>query len=364
MVSEFMKLRTWAVVFQLERAVRAPVDRNKRTVLDHPRFVCRYCGRVQPEVLFKKAAHVLAQALSNHRIVSLFECDLCNEAFADCETDLVASLGPSLAVAGVEGKNRGSGRGRRPTYVSPAGGHRLYRNDRSLIVEYQADQHGFAFDVDAGTVAVDAPPARFVPAKVFRALYKAAMAVLPTDTLRPGALQLGRAGYGRLATAVNPHVPLSHVQAYPAMMLSHVLPGSMDQRTEHATIDVFRRRSGMAGYGNSGTKAEPVVSVLPSRVVVVRFGGHVLQLPVFSDLDVILLEGGHARACVPPLPLLLPQAEIVSRGVPSSRFVDLSPTEPVEPTSRWLRWRGGGRPVAVSHDESRRMIEEGRTPFD
>lgn len=363
MVSEVTKARAWAWAYDLENSVRAPADPNRQHVLDEPKFSCRYCGRSKPEVSFGKTAHVLAQALSNHRIVSLFECDACNAAFAECEADLVASLGPALAVVGVEGKNR-RGRGRRPTYTSPVGGHRIRRNDRGFIVEYRPDRPGFTFDVDAGTVAVDAPPARYVPAKVFRALYKAAMAVLPASTLRPGALQSGRSGYGRLATAVNPHGPLSLVTLLPAMMLSHVLPGPREPRTAHATIDLFCRRPPFAGYGNAGTEAQPVPAVLPSRMAVVRFGIHVLQLPLFSDLDALLLESGYAKACVLPLPILLPQAYVERDGVPSSEFVDLSSTEPVEPRSRWLRWTSGGEPVSVSLEESRRMIEENRTPFD
>jgi len=43
--------------------------------------VCRFCGKKQPEVKFKKEAHAISEALGNKKLICLEECDSCNEFF-------------------------------------------------------------------------------------------------------------------------------------------------------------------------------------------------------------------------------------------------------------------------------------------
>ncbi|MFC2184334.1 HNH endonuclease [Bacillus paranthracis] len=62
----------------------------KKTYLDdessNPR-VCRFCGKSQNEVSFKKDAHVIPHMLGNQYLLSKYECDVCNQYFAKLEND-------------------------------------------------------------------------------------------------------------------------------------------------------------------------------------------------------------------------------------------------------------------------------------
>ena len=39
---------------------------------------CRFCGRTEPEVTFKKVAHAIPHFIGNRTLKSLYECDDCN----------------------------------------------------------------------------------------------------------------------------------------------------------------------------------------------------------------------------------------------------------------------------------------------
>lgn len=43
--------------------------------------VCRFCGRKETEVSFKKTAHVFPEAIGNSVLASYYECDICNQYF-------------------------------------------------------------------------------------------------------------------------------------------------------------------------------------------------------------------------------------------------------------------------------------------
>ena len=359
MASELLKRRALLAAYHLERELRAPGDPNRRLTLEVPRFECRYCGRKKPEVRFK-TAHVLAEALGSRRIVSRFECTPCNEKFADCETDLVASLGAALALTGVEGKNRGKGKGRRPKYTFPGTNQKLYHNGRSVVVEYEVGREDVVFDPETRRLTLQAPATSYIPTRVFRALYKVAVAALPPASVRAGAMFACDEGYTHLVTAVNPHGPVE-VRGYPALLLSHVLPGPPAPRTPHAKIDLLRRRS--EPRFRDTTSGRWVL--LPSRMLAIQFGIHVFQLPLFSDRDLTLLESEpEATACVVPYPLLVDRHDVERFGLPSSEIVDLSSPEPVEVKKRSIILQGVGEPVRLSAEASRELVASGRTPFD
>jgi hypothetical protein len=42
---------------------------------------CRFCGKSNPEVSFKKKAHLIPEFLGNKMLLSDFECDSCNYEF-------------------------------------------------------------------------------------------------------------------------------------------------------------------------------------------------------------------------------------------------------------------------------------------
>lgn len=44
---------------------------------------CRFCGRGENEVIFKKIAHVFPESIGNNTLASNYECDICNQYFGN-----------------------------------------------------------------------------------------------------------------------------------------------------------------------------------------------------------------------------------------------------------------------------------------
>ena len=87
-IQEFNQFRS---VYEQQKSVK---DEGYKIVLGNKNKQCRFCGRGAPNVTFKKKAHVIPQLLGNRNIVSLFECDSCNEdIFSDYESSLAAFVG-------------------------------------------------------------------------------------------------------------------------------------------------------------------------------------------------------------------------------------------------------------------------------
>lgn len=72
--------------------------------------ICRYCGRMMPEVTFAKVAHTISEGLGNKSIITNDECDVCNETLGrEIEQDLIAYLSYIrifMSVTGKKGKNK------------------------------------------------------------------------------------------------------------------------------------------------------------------------------------------------------------------------------------------------------------------
>ena len=51
--------------------------------------LCRFCGKIAPEVTFRTVAHAVPELLGNRGLTSSYECDTCNAFFGSTiETDL------------------------------------------------------------------------------------------------------------------------------------------------------------------------------------------------------------------------------------------------------------------------------------
>lgn len=48
---------------------------------------CRFCGKSEPEVTFKKVAHAIPHFIGNRTLKSTYECDACNEKFSAMESN-------------------------------------------------------------------------------------------------------------------------------------------------------------------------------------------------------------------------------------------------------------------------------------
>ena len=66
---------------------------------------CRFCGKSKPEVSFRNTAHAIPEFLGNKSLISMNECDICNEFFAnEYEDHLAKWFGPARSLCQMRGK--------------------------------------------------------------------------------------------------------------------------------------------------------------------------------------------------------------------------------------------------------------------
>lgn len=55
-------------------------------------YRCRFCGRVKTKKDFRKKAHAVSEGIGNKNIITSYECDECNQRFANCEENELGNL--------------------------------------------------------------------------------------------------------------------------------------------------------------------------------------------------------------------------------------------------------------------------------
>lgn len=73
---------------------------NKRLVLGSKPYECRFCDGTPPKRTFKKRAHAVSELLGNKVMMSLYECDDCNERFSAFERELGNMTLPFRSIGG------------------------------------------------------------------------------------------------------------------------------------------------------------------------------------------------------------------------------------------------------------------------
>lgn len=60
--------------------------------------ICRFCGKNEDDIAFKKVAHACPELLGQNNLVIYDECDSCNEKFSKYESHLSKFFLPYLSV--------------------------------------------------------------------------------------------------------------------------------------------------------------------------------------------------------------------------------------------------------------------------
>jgi hypothetical protein len=155
---------------------------SEKIVLGSKPSKCRFCGGEPPKSTFKKRAHAVSELLGNKIMVSLYECDNCNERFGRFEDDLGKMTLPMRSIGGVIGKNGipklltvSRGGTRKPT---------MEHKDGNLNFSHDVgDDIGFVEDAVNKTLTVTYVEQPYRPLAVYKALCKSAFTLLPSDDL-------------------------------------------------------------------------------------------------------------------------------------------------------------------------------------
>ena len=146
---------------------------------------CRYCGTTD-EAKFQQVAHAFPEALGNHWLISVDECDDCNGKFSICDAALTEAVGAFLTLGGVARKHdrarqfgRSSGK-RTARHTREAGLRRL-----SFRLNNRDKDLGVGFDPGGETlrIRIPLPDVAFIPARAYKAVAKMGFALIPENEL-------------------------------------------------------------------------------------------------------------------------------------------------------------------------------------
>lgn len=141
--------------------------------------ICRFCKGVEGNenfanhiVTFKRRAHLIAEALGNKRIMSLDECDYCNDYFSKTiEPSIVNFLSPFRSLYGISGKGGKKKLIGESFELDPVEGFNIRLPGD--IDDYLGETFSLLLKLQE----------KYIPANVYRCLVKFILAVLPKDEL-------------------------------------------------------------------------------------------------------------------------------------------------------------------------------------
>ena len=153
----------------------------KATYLGTPtQKMCRFCGKTDAEVAFRKIAHVFPQSIGNNPLRSNYECDICNKFFGDTLEDCFAKYFMHLnTLAFVKGEKKV------PTYKSKDGNMRVEAKtiENTIYVNSKKGSDYFVYNEVDQTIKITFDTQPFVPVAVFKCLVKMALSIMPEKYL-------------------------------------------------------------------------------------------------------------------------------------------------------------------------------------
>lgn len=214
---------------------------------------CRYCGKSEPDVIFKTDCHALAEAIGNRRLLAEDECDTCNKFFGNgIENHFGKWSLPYRVMSCIRGKKG---------YPSMERKHLGWRIDSSAtglnIVMREDHQIGRIDEEQMLLELKEFPRDPFVPIAVFKTFVRMAIALIPRSEL------------ANFRTVIDWIREKDHT-----IKIDNVCPGILYSRIpQNAPPDtvmavLFRRHTNELN--------------LPYMVFVLMFGNHVFQVFVPS----------------------------------------------------------------------------------
>jgi hypothetical protein len=146
---------------------------------------CRYCGTAD-EVKFQQVAHAFPEALGNHWLISLDECDDCNAKFSIYDAALTEAVGSFLTLGGVPRKHGPTRKFGRSSGTRTAM-HTKEAGRRHLSFKLKDTAKDLGFPVGLGgeilRIRIPMPDVAFIPVRAYKALAKMGFALIPDHEL-------------------------------------------------------------------------------------------------------------------------------------------------------------------------------------
>lgn len=249
---------------------------NKRIYLGN-KGICRYCGKSDREVKFRKIAHSIPELLGNKYLFSNDECDDCNSYFdKNLENNLANFLGVSRTTSQVVGK-KGV-----PKTKSP-NGDRVEAINGDIIIIQTKESETYKL-LDEKTARISSSPTPYVPINVYKCFVKMALSALPEYALK---------NFSECIRWVSSRYEPANFDSKVLKMYVTIVPGKNPFR--HVWLQIFKRTGDRKKY--------------PYMTCVVAFSNYMfqfiipfnkndkylnqekIQLPIFSTINGMILPG-------------------------------------------------------------------------
>lgn len=168
----------YQIVIDLPLVTKTPIKLCDHENVDERK--CRFCGKSKPEVSFKKKAHAISEFLGNKSLISMNECDICNEFFAsEYEDHLAKWFGPMRSLCQMRGKE-GIPKYKSKEFTAARGdkGMELFINSDSSIMNNIKEGSSDTFKIP---VPMKTQP--YIPIRAAKAFIKSAISILPKELL-------------------------------------------------------------------------------------------------------------------------------------------------------------------------------------
>ncbi|AWP23887.1 hypothetical protein C4901_11575 [Acidiferrobacter sp. SPIII_3] len=141
--------------------------------------VCRFCGKAEPEVTFRKDAHAFPECIGNKSLFTHYECDTCNHAFGSgCENDFGNWSLPMRTMARIHGKN-----GIPTIKQGPNSVYRIDGHPDGLSTNIDETEGFIENDKSARILKFHLRRGPYRPAMVAKAMTKMALSIMPEEEL-------------------------------------------------------------------------------------------------------------------------------------------------------------------------------------
>jgi hypothetical protein len=234
--------------------------------------VCRFCGKSEPDVKFRKIAHAIPELLGNKSIQAYYECDDCNQFFGSTiEDDFGKWSKPMRTMARIRGKSgvptlkRGGDTGWRIEYE--AGG---------LQIKSYEDDPVFDLCEDAKTITFKLKREPYTPIAVLKAFVKMGLTLMPDAEIKNFK--------ETIKWIRDPNHKRSIISQFP--LLYAFQPGPM--RNDLIAAFILRRK--------------PSIETLPYAFFVLGYGNEVYQVPLPSRTQDEKINGQQIQLIAFPTP--------------------------------------------------------------
>jgi hypothetical protein len=262
--------------------------------------VCRFCGRTEPEVSFRKDAHVMPDFMGNRNILSYFECDTCNALFAKYEDSFANYLGVARTFNQIKGKNK-----KVPKFKDNKTGLEVSMGAEGLNIKTIQGQDPLIIDATTNSAQLVTTRPSYIPIHLVKLLLKMALCLLDEQ-------EVADYGWAKRFVTSEEHDEAAQGMGLLSVMM-HSIPGP----------PVFP-----APFAQLFTRNETAPADIPEKVFVLYYANYYFQLALpFSRVDKV-----RFLAITPPLktidipvfPLLIGETWLADYGPASFKRVDFT----------------------------------------